>query len=314
MIHVERLTKKFGNKTAVNDISFKVKPGEVVGLLGPNGAGKTTTLRILSGYLQPGRGQVTIGGNDTFSDALALRRIIGYLPENVPLYPEMRVIEYLRYRAQLKGLPAWGRGRRINEVCELCGITDVRRRIIGQLSRGYRQRVGLADALVHRPKLLILDEPTVGLDPNQIREVRKLITSLAGEHTILLSTHILPEAETVCERVMIMNEGGISASGTPDELRHMFKTAEHLVVELRGVAEPIAAALAALPNVVEITVTQLGAWVRCELSCTAGSELRPDISKLAAARQWSLRELRHVHSTLEDVFVGLTKKEKEAKS
>src|SRR3984957_15596275 len=219
MIEVSNLTKRYAGRTAVNDISFTVARGEIVGLLGPNGAGKSTTMRGLSGFMPATGGTVRVSGLDVFHDSNEVRRRIGYMPENNPLYPEMRVREYLRFRARLKGL-GWRRSReRVSTVMDQCGLADVSRRIIGQLSKGYKQRVGLADALVHEPDLIILDEPTIGLDPNQIRSVRKLIKSLAEKHTVLISTHILPEVELTCNRVLIMREGKILAADSPDNLQ-----------------------------------------------------------------------------------------------
>src|SRR5271170_161113 len=219
MIEVTNLTKRYAGHTAVNDISFHVARGEIVGLLGPNGAGKSTTMRILSCFLPATSGTVRVGGLDVFSDSEEVRRRIGYMPENNPLHFEMRVREYLKFRARLKGL-GWRRSReRVDTVMEQCGLTDVQKRIIGQLSKGYRQRVGLADALVHEPELIILDEPTIGLDPNQIRSVRQLIKDLGRRHTVLLSSHILPEVEMTCNRVLIMRAGRILAADTPENLQ-----------------------------------------------------------------------------------------------
>ncbi len=213
MIEVSNLTKRYAGRTAVSDISFAVARGEIVGLLGPNGAGKSTTMRILSCFMPATSGTARVAGFDVFHQSEEVRRRIGFMPENNPLYPEMRVREYLKFRARLKGL-GWRRSReRVATVMEQCGLTDVGRRIIGQLSKGYRQRVGLADALVHEPELIILDEPTIGLDPHQIRSVRQLIKSLAGRHTVLISTHILPEAEMMCSRMLIMFDGKILAAG-----------------------------------------------------------------------------------------------------
>src|SRR5947207_2803593 len=224
MIEVSNLTKRYAGHTAVSDVSFTVNRGEIVGLLGPNGAGKSTTMRILSCFLPATSGTVRIAGLDVFHESVEVRRRIGYMPENNPLYPEMRVREYLRFRARLKGL-GWRRSReRVATVMEQCGLADVSRRIIGQLSKGYRQRVGLADALVHEPELIILDEPTIGLDPNQIRSVRQLIKSLSPVHTVLISTHILPEAEMTCNRMVIMYEGKILAADTPENLQRLMSS------------------------------------------------------------------------------------------
>ncbi|MFH0880059.1 MAG: ATP-binding cassette domain-containing protein [Lentisphaerota bacterium] len=237
MIKVSHLTKKYAGCLAVDNISFQVSRGETVGFLGPNGAGKSTTMRILSCFQPASGGSVTVAGFDVLTQSLEVRRKIGYLPENVPLYPEMRVDEYLRYRARLKGLP----GRKIRLRCDavksLCGLEEVGRRIIGHLSKGFRQRVGLADCLIHEPELLILDEPTIGLDPNQIRQVRTLIHDLAQDHTILLSTHILSEVEMTCQRVLIINEGRIAASDSPENLRSLLQGTVQVVAEMRGPGE-----------------------------------------------------------------------------
>ncbi|MEI8284619.1 MAG: ATP-binding cassette domain-containing protein, partial [bacterium] len=219
MVKVEKLTKKFGTNTAVDSINFEVQKGEIVGFLGPNGAGKSTTMKMLAGFLPPTSGTAEIAGCDVFTDSLRAREHIGYMPENVPLYTDMRVSEFLRYRASLKGVPGRRLRDRISDVLELCGLEDVEKKIISRLSKGYRQRVGLADAMVHEPDLLILDEPTIGLDPNQIRLVRDLIRNLRRHHTILISTHILPEVEMLCSRVIIINKGRIEALDTPQNLR-----------------------------------------------------------------------------------------------
>src|SRR5664279_3206525 len=224
MIEVSNLTKRYSGHTAVDDISFTVARGEIVGLLGPNGAGKSTTMRILSCYLPASSGTVRVGGLDVFQQSDEVRRRIGYMPENNPLHSDMRVREYLKFRARLKGLGRQQSRRRVDVVMEQCGLTEVGRRIIGQLSKGYRQRVGLADALVHEPELIILDEPTIGLDPNQIRSVRQLIKSLATVHTVLISTHILPEAEMTCNRLVIMYEGRILAADTPENLQKLMSS------------------------------------------------------------------------------------------
>src|SRR5215475_4323063 len=232
MIEVENLTKRYAGHTAVSGISFTVKRGEIVGLLGPNGAGKSTTMRILSGYLPASSGTVRIAGLDVFRDSTEVRRRIGYMPENNPMHYDLRVREYLKFRARLKCLSRKQSRERVDMVMEQCGLTDVSRRIIGQLSKGYRQRVGLADALVHEPELIILDEPTIGLDPNQIRAVRQLIKSLASAHTVLISTHILPEAEMTCNRMLIMFEGKILAADTPDNLQRLMSGNGQVLAEI----------------------------------------------------------------------------------
>src|SRR5215475_4324219 len=232
MIEVENLSKHFAGRTAISDISFKVGRGEIAGLLGPNGAGKSTTMRVLSCYMPASQGTARVAGLDVFKESLEVRRRIGYMPENNPLHYDMRVREYLKFRARLKGL-GWKRSpQRLDVVLEQCSLTDVSHRIIGQLSKGYRQRVGLADALVHEPELIILDEPTIGLDPNQIRAVRQLIKSLASAHTVLISTHILPEAEMTCNRMLIMFEGKILAADTPDNLQRLMSGNGQVLAEI----------------------------------------------------------------------------------
>src|SRR5438046_2803669 len=238
IIEVENLTKRYAGNTAVEGITFSVQRGEIVGFLGPNGAGKSTTMRILACFLPATSGTARVAGYDVFTQADAVRRRIGYMPENNPLHLDMRVREYLKFRARLKGLGI-GRSRaRVEVVMEQCGLTDVGRRIIAHLSKGYRQRVGLADALVHEPELIILDEPTIGLDPNQIRSVRQLIKSLAGAHTVLISTHILPEAEMTCHRVVIMYEGKILAADTPENLQRLMSSNSQVIAEIAVPGQP----------------------------------------------------------------------------
>ena len=247
MIEVIKLTKRYAGHTAVRDISFTVARGEIVGLLGPNGAGKSTTMRILSCFLPATSGTVRVAGLDVFRDSREVRRRIGFMPENNPLYPEMRVREYLKFRARLKGLGFRKSRERVDVVTEQCGLTEVSKRIIGQLSKGYRQRVGLADALVHEPDLIILDEPTVGLDPHQIRSVRQLIKGLAQSHTVLISTHILPEAEMTCNRMLIMFDGRILAADTPDNLQKLMASNSQIIVEVALPESRLRAATSALP-------------------------------------------------------------------
>src|SRR6266403_2782959 len=239
MIEVANLTKRYAGHTALSNISFSVARGEVVGLLGPNGAGKSTTMRILSCFLPATSGTVRIAGMDVFRHSDEVRRRIGYMPENNPLHFDMRVREYLRFRARLKGLPLKRSRERVDTVMEQCSLTDVSRRIIGQLSKGYKQRVGLADALVHEPDLIILDEPTIGLDPTQIRSVRQLIKSLAEKHTVLISTHILPEAEMMCSRMLILYGGKILASDTPENLQKLMQGSSQIIAEIAAPAEEL---------------------------------------------------------------------------
>ena len=312
MIAVSNLTKRYAGRTAVDDISFTVGRGEIVGLLGPNGAGKSTTMRVLAGFMPATTGTVRVAGFDVFHDSDEVRRRIGYMPENNPLYPEMRVREYLKFRARLKGL-GWKKSReRVTTVMEQCGLTDVGRRIIGQLSKGYKQRVGLADALVHDPELIILDEPTIGLDPHQIRSVRALIKSLAGKHTVLISTHILPEVEMMCGRVLIMFDGRVLASDTPENLQRRMAGGSQVIAEI---AAPEPALRAALENLVAVEQFDVaaaeGEFFRCALTPRDGADVRPVVFALARENGWTLRELTRSRHSLEDIYVQVTKPKSE---
>ncbi len=313
VIDVQELSKRYDLSVALNTISFDVQPGEIMGFLGPNGAGKTTTLRILTGLLAPTSGTVRINGLDVETQSLEIRRRVGYLPENISLYPELRVQEFLTYRAQLKAVPAPQRRGRVDEVLQQCSLTDVRRTLIGRLSKGYRQRVGLADCLIGRPSLLILDEPTVGLDPHQIRQTRELIKELGRAVTILLSTHILPEVEMICHRVTIINRGMIVAVDTPENLRRRLAGTQVIEVELRGDAGAIEQGLKQLPGVVRVSRQgQADGYLTCQVEAPAGTEIRETIFRLAVERQWTLRQLTRVQASLEDVFIHLTTQEHEA--
>jgi len=312
MIDVRELTKRYAKYTAVNDVSFSVGRGEIVGLLGPNGAGKSTILRVLSGFMPATSGTVHIAGFDVFHDADEVRRRIGYMPENNPLHMEMRVREYLKFRARLKGL---GRSRsrdRISTVLEQCGLTDVQKRIIGQLSKGYKQRVGLADALVHEPDLIILDEPTIGLDPNQLRSVRELIKSLSGKHTVLLSTHILPEVEATCSRVLILHRGEILAADTAENLHKTIFKSGPVIAEIAAPMSDLLQAWAEVETVMHVDVSAMdGEFHRCALTPRDGIDSRPIVYEVAKGRGWPLRELTRGRHSLEDIFVRLTRGERE---
>lgn len=313
MIRVENLTKRFLDRTAVDGVTFEVKKGEVLGFLGPNGAGKTTTMRILTGFVPPTSGRAALAGFDVATQSLEARRLVGYLPETIPLYPEMRVDEYLHYRASLKGVARLKRASHVDDALSRCGLGDVRRRIVGQLSKGYRQRVGLADALVHRPPILILDEPTVGLDPNQIREVRQLVRDLGREHTIILSTHILPEVEMICGRVLIIHKGRVVAQDTPENLRAQAERQSRLRIEVRGPEPEVRGVLTRIPGVQRIESTGgqngiLGYWV----DVLAGEDVREPIARAVAERGWGLRELHLESLSLEDVFFQITREEEAA--
>ena len=315
MIEVSNLTKRYAGNTAVADVSFTVNRGEIVGLLGPNGAGKSTTMRILSCFIPASSGTVRIGGLDVFTQADEVRRRIGYMPENNPLHSEMRVREYLKFRARLKGLGRSRARQRVDAVIAQCGLNDVSRRIIGQLSKGYRQRVGLADALVHEPELIILDEPTIGLDPSQIRVVRQLIKELGRSHTVLLSSHILPEVEMTCNRVMIMREGRISAADTPENLEKSMGRSGHIIVEIAAPLDELRACWDGMAEVAHFNIAPAeGEYHRCSLTAVGGEDLRPKIFAVVRERDWKLRELFRLRYSLEDVYIRLTRPESEEES
>jgi len=308
MIEVENLSKSYSGFRAVQGISFHVNKGEIVGFLGPNGAGKSTTMKILSGYLPPTDGKIRIAGYDVVTDSIEVRKRIGYMPENVPLYTDMRVNEFLRFRAELKKVERKRIKERVETVKELCNLKDVGSKIIGTLSKGYRQRVGLADAMVHDPDLLILDEPTIGLDPNQIRSVRDLIKDLGKHHTILLSTHILSEVELSCSRVLVINHGKIEASDTPANLTRLVRGGGSILLEVKAPALDITTKMEVLPNVedVEITLPTDGDWTQAKIFGKPGVDIREEVYDVVRANNWPLRELARVKATLEEAFVELT--------
>jgi ABC-2 type transport system ATP-binding protein len=301
VIEVRNLSKYFGNRCAVNSISFTVDEGQIVGFLGPNGAGKTTTLRVLTCYHPASSGSASIAGCDVFTQSMQVRRVVGYLPESVPLYLEMRVHEYLNFRGKLRRMDRAAREAAIARVAERCWLGDVIGRPIGQLSKGYRQRVGLADALLHNPSVLILDEPTIGLDPAQIRETRALIRELAREHTVLFSSHILSEVEATSQRIILIHRGQLIASGTADELKSRVSSEWRLVAELKGPSQEISESVRKLNGVGDLRTESKDGWTR--VSLTARSDLRPALHELSTQRHWPLRELRRELPTLEDFFV-----------
>jgi len=306
MIQVENLTKRYAGGEAVRGISFSVEKGEVVGFLGPNGAGKSTTMRMLTGYLPATDGQIEVAGAKLPQESLLVRQRIGYMPENVPLYPEMRVEEFLEYRGRLKRVPRGEIQHRVGLVLDQCGLTEVRKKIIGSLSKGFRQRVGLADALVHNPMLLILDEPTAGLDPHQIRSFRELIKELGQDRTILLSTHILSEVEMVCRRAIIINRGKIEAS---DTLANLEKRVQAGALQIEVKADPASAkqkisGIAEVSSVVELN--RAGDWISFEVTAAPGKDIRGEVDGLIKKENWPLREFRREKARLEDVFVELT--------
>jgi len=312
MIEVSDLTKRYAGHTAVSGLSFTVGRGEIVGLLGPNGAGKSTTMRILSCYMPATSGTVRVAGLDVFTEADEVRRRIGYMPENNPLHPEMRVREYLKFRARLKGLGRTRSRERVDVVTEQCGLTDVSKKIVGHLSKGYRQRVGLADALVHEPDLIILDEPTIGLDPNQIRSVRQLIKDLGRTHTVLISTHILPEVEMMCNRVLIMHQGKILAADTPDNLQSVMRGSNQIIAEIAAPPNELQACWEQFPEVEYYDLSPAGGeFYRCALTPRDGMDLRPQIFALAREHGWVLRELTRNRYSLEDIYVRVTRPDDE---
>jgi ABC-2 type transport system ATP-binding protein len=308
MIEVENLTKRFPTRVAVSDVSFSVQVGEIVGFLGPNGAGKTTAMRVLSGFLPPTAGTARVAGFDVVTRSMEARASLGYLPESAALYPEMRVHEYLAYRARLEGVGGAEVKKRVGEAIESCLLQEVANQKVENLSKGFRQRTALAGALVHRPPVLILDEPTVGLDPMQIIKIREMIRSLGRERAVLLSTHILPEVDAVCDRVLIIDRGRIVAEGTAAELRSRLAGSPVVRATFAGqvdAREP----LASLPGVTSVSQESAGDETRVRLECATGADPREEIFRTAVARGWVLRELAREGVTLEDVFVRLTRHE-----
>ncbi len=315
MIKVEGLTKRYGRTTAVDNISFEVQRGQIVGFLGPNGAGKTTTMRVLTCFLPPTEGKASVAGYDVMEQPLEVKKHIGYLPESPPLYPEMEVHEYLQFVGKIKGVSNNDLSRRVDEVTERCALGDVRYKLISKLSRGYRQRVGLAQAIIHNPDVLILDEPTAGLDPKQIIETRKLIHDLSGEHTIILSTHILPEVSTTCQLVIIINQGKLEAIDTPENLTARLRGHETIFVEVEGPADEVAAKLQALSGVNRVVrkdgQTGRTSW---EIETTKDTHIRSDLASAVVNSGWGLHELRPVGLSLEEIFLKLTTSDKAAEA
>ena len=318
MISVNQLTKAYGHVLAVDQVSFEVPRGQIVGFLGPNGAGKSTTLKMLTCYLPPTSGTASVNGYDIFHQSQQVREHLGYLPENTPLYTEMKVEEYLDFRGRLRGMDREARRKRIDYVVERCWLQAVRKRVIGHLSKGYRQRVGLADALLHNPAVLILDEPTVGLDPTQIRETRKLIRDLGGDHTVLLSTHILPEVEAICDRAIVIARGRIAAQGTPEELRQSRRLAARVLVECKGPAREVEAALSRVSGVAKVEGVNMDGGDRHYVSFAVrpreGQDVREEVASTVIRHGWPLREVRLEHATLEEFFVQVTAQQAEAKA
>lgn len=316
MIEIEHLTKHFGSTRAVQDVSFTVQRGEIIGLLGPNGSGKTTIMRVLTGFFPPTAGSARVAGYDAAEQSLALRRKIGYLPESVVLYPDMRVRRFLQFCADVRGINGARKAARIDAVLHDCGLREVSERLIGTLSKGYRQRVGLAQALLHEPEVLILDEPTVGLDPRQIVEIRTLIRLLRGRTTVLLSTHILPEVSMTCERVVIIDRGRVVAEDTAEALTRRVEGADRTLVRVEGPAEAVRAVLAAVPGVARVEAANQGLAAPagdgvCEFIAHSGSgpAVRKAIAAAVVGHGWGLVEVRPLALSLEDLFVRLVTKE-----
>jgi len=311
VIQAKGLTKYYGTRPAIQGVTFDVRKGEILGLLGPNGAGKTTTLRIVTGLLPPSEGQVTVAGCDVTTQSLEARRHIGYLPENVALYTDMTVRSYLDFAASLRGFRGRAKEERIARAIDMAGLGSVRDTIIGKLSKGFRQRVGLAQALLHDPDVLVLDEPTVGLDPKQIIETRQLIRNLAGNHSVVLSTHILPEVTLTCQRVVIINEGRVVAEDAPENLTRRLQGSQRLHLQVRGPKSEVLARLKELPGLLQVREgpTPSEEITGFVMDCELGKDMRERVAELVVSSGWGLRELRSEAMTLEEVFLKLTTRE-----
>jgi ABC-2 type transport system ATP-binding protein len=310
VIEVQNLTKRYGRVTAVQDVSFRVERGEILGFLGPNGAGKTTTMRILTGYMPATEGKAVVAGFDVFDQPIEAKRRTGYLPETPPLYPDMSVVEYLTFVAKIKGVAPSERTQRVKAVMERTRIADMANRLCGKLSKGYKQRVGLAQALIHNPDVLILDEPTAGLDPKQIIETRELIKELAGNHTIILSTHILPEVAQTCQRVVIINKGHVVAIDTPDNLTARLRGSETMYVQVDAIGADAAASLGRVPGVTRVVESdRRDGMVGYEIDSANGRDVRRDLARAVVSSGWGLLEMRPMRMSLEDVFLSLTTEE-----
>lgn len=310
MIEVQHLTKRYGRVTAVEDISFRVERGEILGFLGPNGAGKTTTMRILTGYMPATEGKAVVAGFDVFEQPVEAKRRTGYLPETPPLYPDMTVREYLEFVAKIKGVPPADRRQRMAAVMDRTRISDVADRLCSKLSKGYRQRVGLAQAIIHNPDVLILDEPTAGLDPKQIIETRQLIKELAGNHTIILSTHILPEVSQTCQRVVIINKGHVVAVDTPDNLTARLRGSETMYVQVDSMGADASLTLGRIPGVTRVGESdRRDGVIGYEVESERGRDVRRDLSRAIVASGWGLLELRPMRMSLEEIFLSLTTEE-----
>jgi len=310
VIEVQHLTKRYGPFTAVDDVTFKVERGEIFGFLGPNGAGKTTTMRVLTGYMPATEGKAIVAGYDVFEQPLEAKRRTGYLPETPPLYPDMTVVDYLTFVARIKAVPRADRKARIQTVMERTRIADMANRHCAKLSKGYKQRVGLAQAILHNPDVLILDEPTAGLDPKQIIETRQLIKELAGDHTIILSTHILPEVSQTCQRVVIINKGKVVAIDTPDNLTARLRGSETMYLQVDSAGADARTTIEAVPGVTTVGIADSrGAITGFEVNSETGRDVRRELAATIVSRGWGLLELRPMRMSLEDIFLQLTTQE-----
>jgi ABC-2 type transport system ATP-binding protein len=307
VIEVQQLTKRYGPFTAVENVSFRVERGEILGFLGPNGAGKTTTMRILTGYMPATEGKAIVAGFDVFDQPIEAKRRTGYLPETPPLYPDMTVKDYLTFVAKIKGVQPSERRERVNAMMKRTRVDDVAGRLCARLSKGYKQRVGLAQAMIHNPDVLVLDEPTAGLDPKQIIETRELIKELAGDHTVILSTHILPEVSQTCHRVVIINKGRVVAVDTPDNLTARLRGSETMYIQVDANGDDVEAALSGLPGVTRVVQSDRhGQSVGYEVESERGHDVRRELARTVVNRGWGLMELRPMRMSLEEIFLSLT--------
>jgi ABC-2 type transport system ATP-binding protein len=310
VIEVQHLTKRYGPTTAVDDVSFRVERGEVLGFLGPNGAGKTTTMRVLTGYMPPSEGNAIVAGYDVMKQPIEAKRRTGYLPETPPLYPEMTVRDYLSFVARIKGVPRAERKSRVNAAMERTRVADMANRHCAKLSKGYRQRVGLAQAIMHNPDVLILDEPTAGLDPKQINETRQLIKTLGGDHTVILSTHILPEVSQTCHRVVIINKGRVVAVDTPENLTARLRGSETMFVQVDAAGADVRTALQEIPGVTQVAASETrGTVTSFEVNSETGRDVRRELASTIVSQGWGLLELRPLRMSLEEIFLHLTTEE-----
>ena len=308
MIEVNNLSKYFGNFPAISDITFRVEPGEIVGFLGPNGAGKSTTMKIITGFLPPSDGGATVAGYDVVTESLDARRHIGYLPETVPLYTEMTIREYLDYMGKIRGMESSRIKTRIDDVVEICNLEDYYTSIIGKLSKGFRQRVGIAQAIIHEPDVLVLDEPTIGIDPIQVVETRELIKNLGGDHTLIVSTHILPEVSQICERVIVIHEGQIVAIDEPDNLAQRLLGRERVDLQVKGPQQEVISALEGVPGVQDVARVniQRGEIPQYRVESESGVEIRATVARTVVESGWELHRLQAVTMSLEEIFLRLT--------